>query len=140
MPVWNFSTAPAVFSREEKEQLASNITDIYLKVGLPEFYVNIHFTELPLDSFYVGKKSSKTTAFLSIIHGARTFQNKQQQDNFMERVDNILRPVLEPKGVNRELVVQETSLELWRMNGLVPPPPGSEQEKEWVRYNKPVKF
>ncbi|KAF2787553.1 hypothetical protein K505DRAFT_257453, partial [Melanomma pulvis-pyrius CBS 109.77] len=131
--------APAVFSREEKEKLASDITNLYTKVGLPEFYVNIHFTELPLDSFYVGKKSSQKSAFLSILHGARTFANKQQQVNFMERIDSFLRPTMEPREINWELVIEETSLELWRMNGLVPPPAGSEQEKEWARLNRPVK-
>jgi hypothetical protein len=39
-----------------------------------------------------------------------------------------------------EYSVEETSRDLWKMNGLVPPKPGTVAEKEWARLNKTVKY
>ena len=43
-------------------------------------------------------------------------------------------------GYEWEYSVEETSRDLWKINGLVPPMPNSDAEKEWVRLNRAVPF
>jgi hypothetical protein len=48
----------------------------------------------------------------------------------------MLRPHLEGRpGVHWEFHADETSEELWMINGLVPPPGGSAEEKAWAEEN-----
>jgi hypothetical protein len=56
----------------------------------------------------------------------------------LDKVDSILTPRLGEKGADWEYFIQETPRDLWRVNGMVPPAPGSEFEKGWLRLNKPV--
>ena len=51
----------------------------------------------------------------------------------------MLNPVLGSKdGVDWEYSISESPRDLWKINVIVPPMPGTEMEKEWVMANKPV--
>lgn len=53
-----------------------------------------------------------------------------------EWINQILTPTLDQRpGLHWEFHVDETSEELWMINGLVPPPGGSDAEKRWARDN-----
>jgi len=64
----------------------------------------------------------------------------EHRDRFLARVDKALKPFIADKGYDWEYSVEETSRDLWKVQGLVPPMPGSEAEQEWVKLNKPVPF
>ena len=55
-------------------------------------------------------------------------------------MDVTLKPFIEDKGYDWEYSVTETSRDLWKVSGLVPPMPNTEAEKEWVTLNRAVKF
>jgi hypothetical protein len=43
-------------------------------------------------------------------------------------------------GYEWEYSVEETSRDLWKVDGYVPPMPGSDAEKVWAEDNKPSPF
>jgi hypothetical protein len=61
-------------------------------------------------------------------------------DRFLRRVDAILKPHIADKGYDWEYTVAETSRDLWEVNGIVPPLPGSEAEVEWVKNNRAEQY
>ena len=44
------------------------------------------------------------------------------------------------RGVDWELHIDETSRELWLIQGMRPPLPGSAAEKLWIERNEPVPY
>lgn len=56
------------------------------------------------------------------------------------RLDQVMEPHLLDKGYDFEYHVDETDRRLWKINGLVPPPFKSEEERVWVRENRPVEY
>lgn len=64
----------------------------------------------------------------------------EQRQGFLKRIDAFLTPMFEPKGIDWEYFVTEAPRDLWKINGLAPPAAGSEEEKVWVRENRPVRF
>lgn len=55
-------------------------------------------------------------------------------------MDDALKPYIADKGYDWEYSVEETRRDLWKIQGLVPPMPGSEAEALWVRENQAVPF
>jgi hypothetical protein len=58
----------------------------------------------------------------------------------MDSVDAALKPFIADQGFDWEYSVEEADRELWKISGMVPPMPGTEAEKEWVRRNVAVPF
>ncbi|KAJ5170935.1 Tautomerase [Penicillium coprophilum] len=140
MPAWNIKHSPNTITTLEKEQLAKSITRLYVSYGLPAFYVQVHFTEETPGTAFVGGEPHPSFAAVTISHVARAFKNDETKRQFLADVDGILNPVFEPKKMEWEYWVTEVSRDLWKINGLVPPQPGSEGEKKWVKLNKAVKL
>ncbi|KAJ3952757.1 hypothetical protein N0V92_010789 [Colletotrichum tropicale] len=138
MPLWVFSHSKDAFSPDDKEALAQEITKVYTRIGLPAFYVNVQFFEMPAHDLYLGGARRSKFTTISIYHVARRFENELNQQRFLKKVDSILNPRLGGKGMDWEYFIQESPRELWKINGIVPPPSGSEMEKLWFRENKPV--
>ena len=140
MPVWYINHSPNVFSVDEKQHLAKSITNIYVSNGLPAFYVRVHFVEDAAGTAFIGGEIHPRFAGITIYHLARVFSSDEIKQRFHSRVNEVLSPVFEPKGMDWEYFITEASRDLWRINGLVPPAAGSEEEKEWVRANRAVKY
>ncbi|KAJ5363734.1 uncharacterized protein N7496_009447 [Penicillium cataractarum] len=140
MPIWYINHSPNILSAAEKQQLAKSITNIYASNGLPAFYVQVHFIEDAPGTAFIGGEIHAKFAGITIYHLARAFKSDETKQRFLSRVNEVLNPVFEPKGMDWEYFITEASRDLWRMNGLVPPEAGSEGEKEWVRVNRAVKY
>jgi phenylpyruvate tautomerase PptA (4-oxalocrotonate tautomerase family) len=140
MPVWYIKHSPNTIKALEKEQLAKSITKHYVSVGLPAFYVQVHFDEDVPGTTFVGGEPHPKFAAITIYHIARAFKNDEAKQRFMTAIDGILNPLFEPKGMEWEYFIAETSRDLWKINGLVPPETGSEGEKKWAELNKAVKL
>lgn len=141
MPLWDIHTTPNLLSPTEKKDLAKSITRIYVKRGpLPAFYVNVRFTTLPAGDTFIGGTEPTNSALIQIWHLARQFQSDTQKQTFMAEVDKVLNPLLgeEGKGAHWEYFIQESPRDLWKINGMVPPLPGTEMERRWVEENKAV--
>jgi hypothetical protein len=136
MPKWVFNHTTDAFTPEEKQLIARGMTKLYTSVGLPAFYCHAHFFELPPHSIYAGGETPPALTTVSIYHIARTFESQEIQDMFFKTLDDILRPILKPKGIEWEIGIYEANRDLWRVNGLVPPPTGSEMEKKWFAANE----
>ena len=59
---------------------------------------------------------------------------------FLNRADAAMKPFIADMGYDWEYNVEETDRNLWKIQGIAPPMPGTEAEKEWVLLNRPVWF
>ncbi|KAA0112830.1 tautomerase family protein [Mycolicibacterium sp. P9-22] len=136
MPLWTIHHTPGIFTDAEKRELASRITDHYEKIGLPRFYVVVVFNETTPVNLYVGGEPTPVGVRVVIEHIARSSVDSAGRQRTTRWIKSILAPYLDRhEGMHWEFHVDETSEELWMINGLIPPPAGSEAEHEWVRSN-----
>lgn len=66
--------------------------------------------------------------------------NNNRKISFMNQVEAALKPSIADKGWQWEVHGEETDRNLWRINGMVPPEPGSDEEKHWVKENKTIEY
>ena len=52
-------------------------------------------------------------------HLARAFRSDEMKKRFLSRVDAVLNPMFEPKGMDWEYFITEASRDLWKINELV---------------------
>ncbi|RYO99671.1 hypothetical protein DL764_006736 [Monosporascus ibericus] len=140
MPVWVFGHSAGAFTAEEKKDLAEAITQLYVNFGLPAFYVNVQFIPLGTDDLWYGGRPHPKHTMISIYHVAQKLKDVSHDNTaaFLEAVDNILTPRMTKMGMSWEYFVTESARELWKIDGIVPPPTGSELEKLWYKHNRPV--
>ena len=146
MPVWDFNLTAGSLSAQEKENLAANITNIYTKIGLPAFYVQVRFHEAGPSAMFVGgldgpinvNTSQKKYVGIQILHLARTFTTEQSKERFLQIVDQTLNPLFKDKGWHWEYFITEGPRELWKINGIYPPATDSALEKKWKEKNEAV--
>jgi phenylpyruvate tautomerase PptA (4-oxalocrotonate tautomerase family) len=136
MPLWTIHHTPGIFSDDQKRDLASRIADHYEKAGLPRFYVITIFNETRPEDFYVGGEPTPVGVRVVIEHIARHSTDKSSRQRIAQWINGILSPFVDRHpDLHWEFHVDETSEELWMINGIVPPPGGSEAEKAWSRAN-----
>ncbi|KAF1814655.1 hypothetical protein P152DRAFT_456920 [Eremomyces bilateralis CBS 781.70] len=161
MPFWRIYHPEGTFATEDhKRGLSQDITSIYSSRGLPAFYVVIVFIPIHAGNFWVGgqlrdtppKSDSSSIAdgsptssnkpFIRIFASniARRLPNPVYRDRFLKAVDEKLKPHIADWGYDWEYHLDETERELWKINGMVPPPTGSEDEKRWFSENKPLEL
>jgi phenylpyruvate tautomerase PptA (4-oxalocrotonate tautomerase family) len=146
MPHWQIYHPPTAYQdAESKDALAKAITAFYTGVGMPAFYVVVHFLEVPLSSTYVGAEtrtpSDKPFIRLVATHIAHNYPNddaviRAAGDTF----NKLLAAQIEPKGSDWEFHIAETDRRLWTVNGLTPPERRTDGEALWVKENKPVPY
>ena len=130
MPLWTIHHTPGIFTDDEKRDLATRITDHYEQIGLPRFYVVVLFNETRPDDLYVGGEPTPVGVRVVIDHIARHLPDKAARQRSTQWIKGILQPHLNKHdGLHWEFHVDETSEDLWMINGLVPPPGRSEAEK-----------
>ena len=136
MPLWTIHHTADFFTAEDKRELARSITDHYEKAGLPRFYVVVIFNETRSDDLYVGGEPNPVGLRVVIDHIARRAADKDHRHRIAHWIKAILSPYLEAHdNPHWEFHVDETSEDLWMINGLIPPPMGSDAEKRWVAEN-----
>jgi len=137
MPLWTIYHSPDTFTAGQRAELAKTIADFYAdRAGLPRFYVMTIFRETPADDFYVGGQPCARAARVVIEHIARRAPDGAGRRRVTDRIAGLLTPLMEKHpDVHWEFHIDETSEELWMINGLVPPPAGSDAEKSWAVAN-----
>ncbi|RUP33807.1 MAG: 4-oxalocrotonate tautomerase [Mycolicibacterium sp.] len=136
MPLWTIHHTPDFFTAEDKRELARSITDRYEKAGLPRFYVVVIFNETRSGDLYVGGEQTDVGLRVVIDHIARRAADKEHRHRIAHWIKAILSPYLEAHdNPHWEFHVDETSEDLWMINGLIPPPMGSAAERRWVAEN-----
>lgn len=140
MPLWNIHHPAGVYSDQDKQDFAADITRIYARAGLPEFYVVVLFHEITSSNFLIGGKPTADTVRIDVAHIARHLDDPQQRVRLSERLNAAMLPYTRDRGLHWEFHVDETPRDLWMIEGMVPPPTGSEAEKAWVAANSPLPY
>ncbi|MFJ6575535.1 tautomerase family protein [Streptomyces sp. NPDC091368] len=136
MPLWTVHHTPGVFSDADRRGLASSVADHYEKAGLPRFYVVTLFQETRSEDFYVGGEPASAGVRITIDHIARHHRDGDGRRRTARWIRRMVEPYLEGHaGLHWEFHVDETSEEMWMINGLVPPPGGSDAERHWAEQN-----
>lgn len=141
MTCWQIFAPENTFSQEQKEQLSEAITSIYVDhASLPEFYVVVIFHEKPDHSIYVGGIATNNFVRIRIDHFSRHLDSPEARAACMAVIEEKLAPLVKDRGFNWEVHIDETPMDLWRVQGLVPPLPDSEMEQVWAEQNRPVPY
>lgn len=94
---------------------------------------------MPDDSVdYIAHHTNKKTMVNGIALGSLT--PEQLRADFHEKVEEVLVPFVKERGYDWEIHVDETPEDLWRVQGLVPPPGWSEFKELWRKENRPVPY
>ena len=139
MPLWRIYHPEDFFSEDEQSQIANSITELYTGF-LPAFYVDILFIPLAHTNIYVGGKPRNNFVRFAGEHTARKYDgDKARMIAMMKRFNAVVTPFMKAKDADWEAHIAETPFELWTINGMQPPPPGSEQEVSWKAHERPVR-
>lgn len=140
MPVWKIYAPENTFTYEQKRAIAAGVTEDYAKYGaMPRFYVVVVFEEVSSDSFFVGGESVGNFVRIVIAHIARTLPT-DLRPAALDIIESKLAPHIRDRGLDWELHIDETPIDLWRVQGLPAPEYGSEAEKKWIADNKPTPY
>ena len=144
MPLWLVFHPEGTFGDlASKKALTQDITKIYTDIGLPAFYVVVNFLKMsPGDTWVGGEHEFEKPLIRFVIeHIAVHMPNSDEAyKKVTSRIDQALKPHIAEKEYNWEFHVDETERRLWKVNGLIPPQFGSEEEKLWVKENRAVPF
>ncbi|KAL2670077.1 hypothetical protein Neosp_014958 [[Neocosmospora] mangrovei] len=135
MPKWVFQHTKGCFTREDKEKLAKGMANIYMTFGLPAFFAHVQFIPFDSDDFWSGGEPAHNSATISIYHAAANIRNPLEGERFLKALDDVVRPVLKPKGIKWESNIYETPRENWRLHGMAPPDFNTEMLKRWFKDN-----
>jgi len=135
MPLWKVYHPEEAFSSEDKQAIAQRITGIYRE--LPPFYVGVIFEAIPKSSLYIGGEPANDFVRISVDHIARTLNEDEKKQQFLDFVAKRLAPFIAERGLRWEMHVDETPFSLWTVDGYRPPLPGSPDEIRWRTENRP---
>ncbi|KAG2176185.1 hypothetical protein INT43_005419 [Umbelopsis isabellina] len=140
MPLHRFYYAPGIFSAQDKKEIAQRITKIYTDFGLPAFYVDVIFLEVPVDSIYIGGEPAPKFVRVVSQHLARTMPTYERKQRAVNGLEEAFRPYVKDRGLDWEIHIEEVPRDTWHLNGLVPPMPNTDAEKEWFKENRAVPY
>ncbi|KAJ5647840.1 hypothetical protein N7490_004212 [Penicillium lividum] len=144
MPLWQIYHPPGTFETNvSKQTLAGDITEMYKGFGLPAFYVVTQFIQLKNSDVWVGGMSRTEKPFVRVVIAQIAVRLPDDDAAYRQNtmhVDNVLRPHIQDKGYDWEYHVDETERRLWKINGMIPPALKSEEERMWVKENRPVPY
>jgi phenylpyruvate tautomerase PptA (4-oxalocrotonate tautomerase family) len=140
MPLWNVYYPVGAYSEEEKREFADRVTGLYAARGLPRFYVVTLFHEMDRGSFYVGGEPVADRVRVAIDHIARHTEDPAGRESVRDRLGAVIQSFATSKGLRWEFHADETPRDLWMIDGLVPPPTGSDAEKLWAKENRPIPY
>ena len=140
MPLWNVYHPAGVYTEQEKREFADSVASLYGVRGLPRFYVVTLFHEVDRGSFYVGGEPVDDVVRVAIDHIARHYPDTAARESALQRINALIETFATGKGLRWEFHIDETPRDLWMINGLVPPPSGSDAEKLWVKENRAIPY
>lgn len=138
MPLWKIYHPENAFTNEDKQAIAQRITGIY--GDLPRFYVGVVFEAVARNSYFIGGQPTDDFVRISVDHIARQIQDEETRLRFLGAVTRLLGPYIADRGLRWEMHVDETPFQLWTIQGLRPPVPGTPQGEKWRLDNRPSAF
>jgi hypothetical protein len=98
------------------------------------------FHEVGRGSFYVGGEPADDRVRIAIDHIARHYADPASKEAARKRIDAVIQPFAAGKGLRGEFHVDETPRDLWMIDGLLPPPTGSEAGQLWAKENRAIPY
>lgn len=89
---------------------------------------------------WVGGKCEDDFVRIVVDHIARQMDEQLIRDTCMEMIEKRLAPHIKERGFRWEVHVDETPTDLWRVQGIKPPPEHSEAEQEWAKNNAAAEY
>lgn len=148
MPLWEIYHPQALFQDPStKAALVKDIVSMYTSIGLPAFYVVTQFKPLAADDYWQGEgrvadggqEAHHFVRFVITHIAVRLPDQDEVYRSVTSKIDAIISPYM-GEDDNWEYHVAETERRLWKINGMVPPPFESEQEKVWAKENRAVLY
>lgn len=136
MPLWKIYHPEGAFTAEDKKKLSEQLTGLYAGIPIPKFYVVVIFEEVAKDSFFVGGKPHTKFVRFKVDHIARTMPGPVIREWWIRTIDETIAPFVKNRGFDWEVSIVETPIDLWSLQGEIPPPFESVGEKRWVKENK----
>lgn len=141
MPLWEIFAPESAFTEEDKEQLSTAITDACVAFAdIPRFYVGVRFEVTPANTMYVGGKAADNFVRVVVDTIARQLDTREIRAACMDATEMVLAPFVKDRGFDWEVHFDEIPMDLWRIQGLVPPPAYSGTEKLWARENRAIPY
>lgn len=140
MPMWKIYHPSGAYTAEDKQAMSKAITDAYAKIPLPRFYVVIIFEEMEANSCFVGGEPNDKFVRFKIDQIARTIPSPVAREWWMRTIEELVAPWVRDRGFDREFSIDELPVDLWSVQGEIPPPFESVAEKRWVAENKASPF
>jgi len=147
MPLHQIFYPEGLYTAEEKASLSAAITAVY---DLPAFFVNVVFIPVAEGNFFVAGKIRNDFVRIVVDHVARKMNGEiSRMESFMARYEKAIAPYVKggssqagKKVGGYEIHIDETPLELWRIDGLRPPMRDGEEDalKVWTEGGKAVAF
>lgn len=138
MPLWKIYHPENAFTDEDRQAIAQRITAVY--GDLPRFYVGVVFEAVARSSFFIGGEPADDFVRISVDHIARQIRDEETRLRFLEGVRRQLSPYIADRGLRWEMHVDETPFNLWSIQGLRPPVPGTPEGEKWRTDNQPSPF
>ena len=98
------------------------------------------FHEMDRGSFFVGGEPADDVVRVAIDIFARDVDNQARRESVRHRIGAVIQPFATAKGLRWEFHVDQTPRDLWMINGLVPPPAGSDAEQLWAKENRAIPY
>jgi len=167
MPLWRIFAHPQTFSSSQRAALATKVTELYVSRGLPAFYVNVIFLDVDEKQVFIGGEPKTNFVRIVIEQIARTMaspetdEGQKRRTAWMDMINDVgaflsptlkaTRPadrlsqtlkssIIDREELEWELHIYETPRDLWRVQGMDPPPAFSDAEKFWSEKNKAVPY
>jgi phenylpyruvate tautomerase PptA (4-oxalocrotonate tautomerase family) len=138
---WEIFAPENAYTEEEKQQLSEAITSIYVDYAhIPEFYVVVIFHDRPANSIYVGGKAANNFVRIRVDHFARQMDTAEVRATCMAVIEEKLAPLVKERRFDWQVHIDETPMDLWRVQGMVPPLPESGMERVWAKENRPIPY
>ncbi|HTX83009.1 MAG TPA: tautomerase family protein [Streptosporangiaceae bacterium] len=71
---------------------------------------------------------------------ARDVDKQARRESVRHRIRAVIQPFATAKGLRWEFHVDQTPRDLWMINGLVPPPAGSDAGQLWAKENRAIPY
>ncbi len=138
MPLWKIYHPEAAFSDDDKRAIAERLTGLYR--DLPPFYVGVVFEVVAKTSFYIGGQPADDFVRIAVDHIARQINDDDIRQQFLAAIGRLLAPYIADRGLRWEIHIDETPFNLWAIQGLRPPVPGTPAGEVWRLDNKPSAY
>ena len=141
MPYWQIFTPANAFTHEDREQLSQAITSIYVDYVEPPAVLRGRPVQRHAEEHHVRRRESEQQLRPDLHRPRRaTDGHRGAARACMTAIEDKLAPFVKERGYDWEVHIDETPIDLWRTQGLVPPPPYSDIEKLWATENRPIPY